>query len=43
LAAHQQDLRFGMRLGAKTIVPQQGLVHRNHCLRALALYPELER
>ena len=42
LAAHQQDLRFGMRLGAKTIVPQQGLAHRNHCLRALALYPQLE-
>ena len=43
LAAHQQELRFGMRLGAKTIAPQQGLVHRNHCLRALALYPQLER
>jgi uncharacterized protein (DUF58 family) len=42
LAAHQQELRFGMRLGTKTIAPQQGLVHRNHCLRALALYPQLE-
>ena len=42
LAAHQQELRFGMRLGAKTIAPQQGLAHRNHCLRALALYPQLE-
>ena len=43
LAAHEQDLRFGLRLGAKTLVPQQGLAHRNQCLRALALYPELER
>ena len=42
LAAHQQELRFGMRLGAKTIAPQQGLAHRNSCLRALALYPQLE-
>jgi uncharacterized protein (DUF58 family) len=43
LAAHQQELRFGMRLGAKTLASQQGLAHRNQCLRALALYPELER
>jgi uncharacterized protein (DUF58 family) len=43
LAAHEQGLRFGLRLGAKTLASQQGLAHRNQCLRALALYPELER
>jgi len=43
LAAHQQGLRFGLRLGAKTLASQQGLAHRNQCLRALALYPDLER
>jgi uncharacterized protein (DUF58 family) len=39
LVAHQQDLRFGMRLGAMTLALERGLAHRNHCLRALALYP----
>jgi uncharacterized protein (DUF58 family) len=43
LAAHEQGLRFGLQLGAKTLPPQQGLAHRNHCLRALALHPQLER
>lgn len=43
MAAHEQGLRFGLRLGAKTLASQQGLAHRNQCLRALALYPELER
>jgi len=38
LRAHHQRLSYGMRLAGQTIPAANGRVHRDRCLRALALY-----
>jgi uncharacterized protein (DUF58 family) len=38
LAADRADLHYGLRLGATAIAPGSGSVHRQECLRSLALF-----
>jgi uncharacterized protein (DUF58 family) len=38
LDADLQDAAYGLRLPGETIAPDAGPAHRDHCLRALALY-----
>ena len=38
LAAHRQELRFGLRLPGRQIEPAQGEAHLHEVLQALALY-----
>ena len=38
LAAEQRQVRYGLRLASVQITPNHGLLHRNTCLEALALY-----
>jgi len=38
LQASNQNGRYGLRLGGRLIPPDRGPVHKNACLRALALY-----
>jgi len=40
IAAEAQQIRYGMRLPGRVIVPDQGNSHRDACLEALALYGE---
>ncbi|WP_263769252.1 DUF58 domain-containing protein [Propionivibrio soli] len=40
LAAEQVQLRYGVRLPGRRVLPEQGPSHRDVCLEALALYGE---
>jgi uncharacterized protein (DUF58 family) len=39
LEAQQTQIKYGLKLPGKTIEPDNGEVHRNRCLKALALFP----
>jgi len=42
LDLEQQQLHYGLRIGATKIPPAHGIIHQNICLKALALYGERE-
>ena len=38
--ANNQNICYGIRIGAMTIAPDLGIAHRNRCLNLLAIYPD---
>lgn len=42
MQAHDKELQYGLRLGTARIEPAAGVEHRQHCLKAIALFGATE-